>query len=275
MADEPKSHRIQVTCPECGHQQAEPTIVVSSTCRSCSSNFKVEDGKAVASNKAEKQFTRVRKEPVEEPEPLAVEKRPTLQDELTPVKKRSFMQRIFDPIKPPREISCFDCGNSFNALGDASSSQCPKCGSYISLRNYEISEHWNRRIETRGDITIHKSGTIAGATIRCHHLTVMGELSGSVECSGDLIIRSHGKIIGMVKCKNLRVEKGARVELLNPVTAGSVRIDGQVHGQISCTGSVTLEKRAQLHGLVRTSSLVVKPGAKHNGIIEMASNDNS
>lgn len=275
MADEPKSHRIQVTCPECGHQQAEPSIVVSSVCRSCNSNFKVEDGKAVAAKKADIHFTKVRKEPESEPEPLSVEKRPTLESEPTPKRTRSLFQRFFDPIKPPREITCFECGSSFNALAEASSSQCPKCGSYISLRNYEITEHWNRRIETRGDITIHKSGTIAGATVRCHHLTVMGELSGSVECSGDLIIRSHGKIIGTVKCKNLRVEKGARVEFLNPVTAGSARIDGQVHGQLYCAGSVTLEKRAQLHGLVRTTSLVVKPGAKHNGIIEMVSKDPS
>ena len=107
--------------------------------------------------------------------------------------------------------------------------------------------------------------------MKCHHLTVLGELAGSVECSGDLIIRRHGKIIGTVVCRNLRIEKGAKVEFLNPVKAETARIDGEVHGQISCTGSVTLEKRAQLHGLVRTTSLVVKPGAKHSGMIEMIS----
>jgi len=32
-----------------------------------------------------------------------------------------------------------------------------------------------------------------------------------------------------------------------------------------------LEKRAQLHGLVRTSELIVKSGAKHTGTVEMAS----
>jgi cytoskeletal protein CcmA (bactofilin family) len=155
------------------------------------------------------------------------------------------------------------------ANGEAQSSQCPKCGNYISLLDYNITEHWNKRIQTRGDVTILKTGAIVGTTVRCHHLIVMGELAGSVDCSGDLIIRSHGKIIGTVRCSNLRVEKGARVEFLNSVCAETVRIDGQVRGQITCTGSVTLEKRAQLHGLVRTSSLIVKPGAKHTGMIEM------
>jgi len=275
MADEPQSHRIQVSCPECGNQQSEPKMVFSTVCRSCNSNFKVLGGKAAPSNKVEKTFTKILKESSDELEPLAQETRPRLHNEPSAPSKRSILQRFFNPIQPPRDITCLECSNPFTALGDASSSQCPKCGSYISLKNYEISEHWNRRIETRGDIKILKSGTIAGATVKCHHLTVMGELSGSVECSGDLIIRSHGKIIGMVKCNNLRVEKGARVEFLNPVSAVTARIDGQVHGQISCSGSITLEKRAQLHGLVRTSSLIVKPGAKHNGIIEMVSKDNS
>jgi cytoskeletal protein CcmA (bactofilin family) len=122
-------------------------------------------------------------------------------------------------------------------------------------------------------VVIQKSGVVSGVTLRCHNLTVLGELAGSVECSGDLIIRSHGKIIGKVRCKNLRVEKGARVEFLNPVTATTAFIDGQVRGQISCSGAITLEKRAHLQGLVRAASLVVKPGAKHTGTIEMVQNN--
>ena len=109
--------------------------------------------------------------------------------------------------------------------------------------------------------------------MRCHNLTVLGELASPVECSGDLIIRSHGKIIGTVHCHSLRVEKGARVEFLNPVTAITATIDGHVRGQISCSGTVTLEKRSQLHGFIRTSSLIVKPGAKHTGTVEVTEGD--
>lgn len=134
---------------------------------------------------------------------------------------------------------------------------------------YEINEPWNRRIQTCGDVVIQKAGVVSGVTLQCRNLTVLGELAGSVDCTGDLIIRSHGKIIGKVNCRNLRIEKGARVEFLNPVTASSAFIDGHVRGQISCSGAVTLEKRAQLQGLVRTSSLIVKAGAKHMGTIEM------
>ncbi len=269
MADEPQRHRIEVACPECGHTQIEPALVVSTQCRSCRANFQVKDGKGVVRTRPVTRLAKPRKDsdpyPVDEPP----KSKPFLRSGPSEPPPRSFLMRLIHPAKPRREVMCFSCGHSFSTIGEAQSSQCPKCSGYVSLQNYEISEHWNRRIETRGDVIIQKTGSVSGVTLRCHNLTVIGELAGSVECSGDLTIRSHGKIIGTVQCRNLRVEKGAKVEFLNPVKAATAYIDGQVRGQISCTGAVTLEKRAHLLGLVRTSSLIVKPGAQHTGTIEM------
>jgi cytoskeletal protein CcmA (bactofilin family)/Zn finger protein HypA/HybF involved in hydrogenase expression len=271
MADEPQRHRIEVACPECGHNQVEPALVVSTQCRVCRANFQVRDGKGVVRTRPVTRLAKPRKEGDPEPIPEPVKSKPLLRTGPSIPPPRPFLVRLFNPVKPPREVICFGCGHQFSAIAEAQSSQCPKCSGYVSLIDYQISEHWNRRIETRGNVVIEKTGSVSGATVRCHHLTVLGELAGSVECSGDLVIRSHGKIIGTVHCRNLRIEKGARVEFLNPVTATSASIDGQVRGQIYCTGSITLEKRAMLHGLVRTSGLVVKPGAKHTGTIEMIS----
>jgi len=271
MADEPQRHRIKVTCPECGQVQTEPALVVSTQCRACRANFQVREGKGVVRSRPVTRLAAPRKDsdPEPAPLPLAPKAQPfTRRGPLVPA-PQSFLMRLFNPIKPPREITCFGCSHTSKTVGEAQSSQCPKCSGYISLLDYEITEHWNRRIQTCGDVVIQKSGIVSGVTLKCHNLTVLGELAGSVECTGDLVIRSHGKIIGKVNCRNLRVEKGARVEFLNPVTADSAFIDGNVRGQISCSGAITLEKRAHLQGLVRTTSLVVRPGAKHTGTIEM------
>ncbi len=271
MADEPQRHRIEVACPECGEVQSEPALVVSTQCRSCRANFQVRDGKGVVRQHPITRLAIPRKDSDPEPEPLPEAPKPPSLLRRGPIVQapQSFLMRFLNPTKPPREITCFSCSYSYTAVGDAQSSQCPKCSGYISLLNYEINEHWNRRIQTCGDVVIQKAGVVSGVTLRCHNLTVLGELAGSVECTGDLVIRSHGKIIGTVHCRNLRVEKGARVEFLNPVTATSAFIDGHVRGQIFCSGPVTLEKRAHLQGLVRTTSFIVKPGAKHTGTIEM------
>ncbi|MEO8613611.1 MAG: polymer-forming cytoskeletal protein [Luteolibacter sp.] len=271
MADEPQRHRIEVTCPECGHLQSEPALVVSTQCRSCRANFQVRAGKGVVRDRPVTRLAKPRKDsdPEPEPPPLKAKTQPMLRRGPVEQAPQSFLMRLFHPTKPPREICCFTCGHSYTTVAEAQSSQCPKCSGYISMVDYDITDNWNRRIQTCGDVVIQKSGTASGVTLQCHNLTVIGELAGSVECSGDLVIRSHGKIIGKVTCRNLRVEKGARVEFLNPVTATTAFIDGNVRGQISCTGAITLEKRAHLQGLVRASSLIVKPGAKHTGTIEM------
>ena len=271
MADEPLRHRIEVTCPECGHLQNEPALVVSTQCRSCRANFQVRSGKGVVRERPVTRLAKPRKD--SDPEPESAPAKAKIQPMLRrgPVEKapQSFLKRLFNPAKPPRDIRCFTCSHSYTTVAEAQSSQCPKCSGYISLDDYDIADNWNRRIQTCGDVIIQKSGTVTGVTLQCHNLTVLGELAGSVECSGDLIIRSNGKIVGKVTCKNLRVEKGARVEFLNPVSATTAFIDGNVRGQIFCSGVITLEKRAQLQGLVRASSLIVKPGAKHTGTIEM------
>ena len=274
MADEPQRHRIEVACPECGNVQVEPALVVSTQCRACRANFQVRDGKGVVRTHPKARLAPPRKDT--DPEPVTVTPKPPPARRFGPPPRqpRSFLMRLFHPVKPPREVTCFDCGHTFTTIAEAQSSQCPKCSGYLSLLDYEITEPWNRRIQTYGSVVIQKTGSISGVTLRCHNLTVLGELAGSVECTGDLIIRKTGRIVGTVHCRNLRIEKGARVEFLNPVTATTASIDGQVRGQISCTGAVTLERRARLQGLVRTSSLIVKPGAKHTGTIEMITDPN-
>ena len=246
-------------------------MVVSTQCKSCRANFQVVDGKGVVRSRPVTRLAVPRKDSDPEPDSQVVshKAKPYLKKPAAAPAPQSFFRRMLNPPKPDREITCFNCNYSYQAIAEAQSSQCPKCSGYISLQDYQITNHWNKRIQTCGDVVIQKSGVVSGVTLQCRNLLVIGELSGSVECTGDFTMRSHGKIVGKVRCRNLRIEKGAKVEFLNPVSATAAFIDGSVRGQISCTGSVTLEKRAHLQGLVRTASLVVKPGAKHTGTIEM------
>lgn len=270
MADELPRHRIEVTCPECGESQFEPALVVSTQCRACRANFQVRAGKGVVRTRPITRLKAPRKDSdPEEAQPETPKLQPFLCRGPVVQAPQSFLQRIFNPARPSRQISCFDCGHSYSTVGEAQSSQCPKCSGYVSLQDHEIITYWNRRIQTGGNVIIQKSGTVAGVNIQCHDLTVLGELAGSVECTGDVIIRTSGKITGNVQCRNLRVEKNARVEFLNPVNAETAYIDGNVRGQIFCSGAITLEKRAHLQGLVRTANLIVRPGAKHTGTIEV------
>ena len=166
-------------------------------------------------------------------------------------------------------ISCYHCEHSLEVSSAAQSSQCSKCGGHISLRDYEVDHAWRRRIQTRGNVKILKGGSILGVTVQCHDLTVLGNLEAPVNCSGKLMIRSHGKIIGNVKCGELRVERGAEVEFQGAVTTNKAYIDGNVRAQLTCMGTITLEKKAHLQGPIQAAGLVVKEGAKHTGSMEV------
>lgn len=269
MADELQRHRIQVACPECGNLQTEPALVISTQCRACRFNFQVEDGNGVRRTLP---VTRLAKPSSgAEPEPLAEPTKPKRPIRFGPSAPppRPLWLRLFQPAKPPREVVCFGCHHAYNAIAEAQSSQCPKCGCYLSLIDHEIIDSSNARIETGGNVVIAKTGSLRSSAVRCHHLTVLGGLAASVESSGNIMIRSSGRITGTLTCRELRIEKGSRVEFLQPINAHTAKIDGQVRGQILCTGPVTLQKRAQLHGLLRCTELILLPGAKHTGTLEL------
>ena len=168
-----------------------------------------------------------------------------------------------------RMVLCFDCEVAHPTSKNSTSALCPKCGAYISLKDFEIKEDFNSRIKTRGTVFIHKKGIVSSSIIQCHNLTVEGEFTGAAECSGELTIRRHSRITGKVQCGKLRIEKRAKVEFLKGAEVKSCEIDGLVEGDIQCKGHLALHKKATLHGNIKVGTLSVDEGAKHVGQISM------
>lgn len=184
-----------------------------------------------------------------------------------------------DPLPPPplKEneigVQCFECRTVHNIHKSSTSSLCPKCGFYISLKNFDIKGKSAQQIKTRGDVRIYKKGVVNNISIQSHNLTVEGTFSGSASCTGDLIIRQHAKIMGPVECQNLIIESKAQVTFADQVHARKVSIDGEVSGNISCTGHLSLQKKAQLKGDIHVRTLSMEEGAAHNGRITMISDE--
>jgi len=263
-------HRISLVCPECGHSQLEPAMVMSTHCRACGGHFKVVDGKAL---KRASQTARLAK-PVSEtdPEPPPPAPAPAPRPPKRPPRKPWWqpLLRLLMPPKPPRQVRCFDCAHTFTVAAAAQSSQCPRCSCYISLTDYEIDGPWNREIHTRGDVTILKAGSVTASSLQAHNLTIIGELRCPADCSGDVTVMGHGRSPAAPTFRVLPVLRGARVEFLQPVTAAQVVIDGQVRGRFHCAGTVLLRRRSHLHGYVRAAAVVIRSGAKHHGVFETA-----
>ncbi len=167
-----------------------------------------------------------------------------------------------------RDVKCFECKETHEILADSKSALCPHCGAYIGLSDYDIKDQHNSRIQTRGNVFVHKKGYITGITIHAHNLTIEGEIQGGAECTGDFIVRKNGKINGEVVSDRVIIERRAKVDFLSPVQAREVIIDGYVTGAVACK-KLILKKRATLDGDLTVASLSVEEGAKHTGNIKM------
>ena len=92
-------------------------------------------------------------------------------------------------------------------------------------------------------------------------------IHGDLILSGDAIITSH--IEGSIEVKEsgkLVLERGSFVK--GKVKANDLEVFGRVEGEIECTGLVSLRSSAQVIGSVKSSKLVIYPGA----IVEMTAN---
>lgn len=168
-----------------------------------------------------------------------------------------------------RKVMCLECDHEHEAPAEASSTLCSACGTYVSLKNYIINNHWNRRIETRGNVTIQKKGSVTDITVRCHDILVLGTLKGGIDCSGDITLNSHSKIMGNVSCRRLVIDKRANVAFANEVVCEEAIIDGHVTGHFVCTGKLHLKKKAVLNGNIVVANMTIDKGARHNGKISI------
>ena len=166
-------------------------------------------------------------------------------------------------------IECLECEQSHAVPPASSSSLCPHCGAYISLENFEINGDWSRRIQTRGDVNVGRSGNIRGVLVQCYNLTIKGTFNGGADCNGDLLITSSATINGRARCRHLQLGKRASLHLSHPLQSEEATINGPFHGNLVCTGRVTLRKHAIVHGDIKAGSLIIQTGARHNGSVQM------
>lgn len=184
-------------------------------------------------------------------------------------KPSTLLSRFFHKSTEPREVCCFNCGKIHTTNQMAQAAHCPSCGTHITLRNFEINEPFHRSIHTQGDVTIGKKASLLGGVMECRNLTIEGPFRGSAKCSGTIYLHHDNRINGHLTCHHFHIPRNVKIESVHPIVTHSAVIEGELHNSIVATGLVTLEKNASLHGDILASSVVIKPGAKHHGLISI------
>ncbi len=273
-----------LACPHCGKEQIEPGLAISTFCRSCGEHYQIENGVALPPMGAGDPGPRFRSTITEGEEPKNQgfdHQEPDISNPksgpptLGLPEKRSFfgLGRLLhhshnkdtsvEVEKKP--IRCFECGHIHEVSIAATSTQCARCSLYIGLNDLDIREQYSRNIRTRGDVTIHRKGSIIGCEIACHNLTVLGKISGSVDCSGNAVFKNSGKILGSMHCKHIVVERKCELDFPQGIIAESADIHGTVRGNILCSGTVHIFKTGSVLGDATAKAIVMKDGGVLTG----------
>lgn len=168
---------------------------------------------------------------------------------------------------PPRVVLCIECDAVHKVAPASTSTICPGCSTYIDLRDIGIKDRTNQRIRTRGNVTVEKRGALLGSSIHCGNLTVHGIVAGSIYASGDVVLKTDGKIIGEIRCRRFVLDRKCEVQCIQPVHAEVVEIHGRVSGHFRATRLITLSRHASLTGSATARTISVEPGAVLNGQI--------
>lgn len=236
--------KISADCPHCGFSQLESAFAKSTFCRKCGEHYSIEKllAKETGSLKAPGLFERLGK----------MISRETI-----------------------REISCFSCAATQQVSSAAESSLCPKCGSYIDLRDFKITGPFGRSIQTQGEVIVSPKGDLTSQRVLCGGARIEGKMRGQLVCTGDVAIRLQGQLIGGVEATSVVIEKKSDVDLAKPVQAQSVEINGKARGVVVCAGRVTINKSGSLEGAIFARSIVIEKGGVFSGELHIGEDEES
>lgn len=164
-----------------------------------------------------------------------------------------------------RAVRCLDCEAMLYVSEHATSTLCHRCSAYVSLQDYEVKGERRENIRTRGDLIVWKKGALTASQIMCNNLKVYGQVSGKIDCAGNVFFRSSGKVMGSMRCKHLIVHKSCKLEFVPGIRAESVEIHGEVRGDIFCEGRIKITKTGAVYGDCTAPTVVLEDGGMLSG----------
>ncbi len=91
---------------------------------------------------------------------------------------------------------------------------------------------------------------IIGTIIADSDIRIDGTVEGDLQCTGKVVIGEKGMLKGSVVCQN-------------------AEIFGKIDGKVEVGQTLSLRSSSNLHGEVKTQTLVVEPNAVFNGTCAM------
>jgi cytoskeletal protein CcmA (bactofilin family) len=164
-----------------------------------------------------------------------------------------------------RVVHCLDCATELHVSRQATSTLCRRCGCYVNLEDFDIRGHRRENIRTRGNVVIHRRASLSASEVACESLKVFGKISGKIDCSGDAMFRSSGKVVGAVRCRHIYIHKLSNIKFIPGIRAETAEIHGHVEGDIICEGTIRITKTGAVFGDCIAPAVSLEDGASLSG----------
>jgi cytoskeletal protein CcmA (bactofilin family) len=99
--------------------------------------------------------------------------------------------------------------------------------------------------------------------------TIGSSISITGDIQGDEDLTVDGKVDGKIDLRKHRVTVGREGRVKADIYARSIRIEGQVHGNLIGESEVVIQKTGQVRGNITAPSVQLENGSKFKGSIDM------
>jgi cytoskeletal protein CcmA (bactofilin family)/transcription elongation factor Elf1 len=221
-----KQDKVLLACPHCGHQQAEPRMAFSTLCKKCHGHYYVQN--------------------VLKPAPRSLVTAPA-PNRISPSERR--------------RITCFDCGTELVVAISAESTMCKRCGRYMDLKDYRITDSVARSFKTKGVFVVETKGHVFDSEAIVSHAVIKGRFSKKLIVERSLTIYSTAQIKGIFKAGRLIIPAANHFRWNELIKVGSAEIAGELAANLHAEGTVVLKSTARLFGDVEAGNLEIEDGA--------------
>lgn len=169
------------------------------------------------------------------------------------------------------EVVCYSCGFGFVMRGRAETTQCPKCGARLSLKDETITGACSEELITAGKVRLTKSAILDGGKIVANDVIIEGLVkSGSVQAYKTMELAAGATIPEeFFVAKNLRIGAHASFDFQGAMKFHDVDILGELKANLKATGIVTIHAGGHLLGSLQTDHLLVEEGGGLNADVRV------
>ncbi len=168
-----------------------------------------------------------------------------------------------------RRVTCFDCNAELEVAASAESTMCKRCGRYVDLKSYRITNAVSKNFKTKGAFVVEPKGYVFNTEAVVGEAVIKGRLLGKLLVEGALEIHSTAEIRGSFQAGRLVIPAANHFRWKELINVNSAEIAGELANDLRVEGAVVVRSTARVFGDITAHHLIVEPGAVLVGRIQV------